>query len=55
MWWNGILPVVRAAMTREGGAPSIAVIGGGLTGLMTAAALSHTLSLIHISEPTRPY
>ena len=36
-------------MTRDG-TPGIAVIGGGLTGLMTAAALSHTGPDIHLID-----
>ena len=31
------------------------VIGSGLSGLLSALALSQELSLIHISEPTSPY
>ena len=34
----------------ENGTPGIAVIGGGLTGLMTAAALSHTGPRIHLID-----
>ena len=37
-------------MTREGGTPGIAVIGGGLTGLMTAAALSHAGPRVHLID-----
>ena len=37
-------------MTSEGGTPGIAVIGGGLTGLMTAAALSHAGPRIHLID-----
>ena len=37
-------------MTRDGGTLSIAVIGGGLTGLMMAAALSHAGPRIHLID-----
>ena len=33
----------------------IIVVGTGLAGASAAASLSELLSLIHISEPTRPY
>ena len=39
-------------MTREASTPGIAVIGGGLTGLMTAAALSHAGPRIHLIDRT---
>ena len=32
----------------------LAVVGGGAAGFMTAITAAENLSLIHISEPTRP-
>ena len=50
MWWENTLTAIsKVVKLAQNSKYQIEVIGIGLTGQM------HSLSLIHISEPTRPY
>ena len=48
-------PVLGRLLTYAGGHKWLSVLGCGLSGVSAAVGIFPFLSLIHISEPTRPY
>ena len=51
------MAIIRASQLADGATldADICIVGAGAAGITLARALEESLSLIHISEPTRPY